>query len=546
MTTDLRRRLVVYVTSLLVLIAVYSAAYRWGMAAFEEESRTWFGAMDVVVQSMTTTGYGQDAPWTSVEMTLLMVLIQVTGIAYIFVAFPAFVVPWLERLVRPAPPGEIGTVTDHVIVVGYTSLCRTLVDELEATGTGYVIVEPDEERARSLFEADFSVTHGDPSSAGTLADVQLDDARAVVVDASNREHIGSIVEIDRLDVDADVFAIVADPERARYLRYAGVDEVLSPKHRLGKALADKLRSVVDTDGVEFGDGFDCYEFQIGSGSDLLGDPLVAARRVESDGATVLGAWVRGDFFPTLPSDLRIDRNTTLLVAGATESLERVESLTRTDGRPYRPERTPAVVVGTGIVGSAAIGTLERADLEWVAVDLEDGPFVDVVGDATEEAVLSAAGVDDAGSIILALDEDREALVTSLVARALNPDVSCLVGANLDGNVERFTTAGADYVLALPSVAGRMLTEAIFEREAMTFADSVHVRSTDVPGWLADDFDRSRVRERTGCSLVAIERHGRYYSPTDDLAVVSDDRLVVAGTESRIDAFGDEFDADADA
>lgn len=144
----LTRRLAVYVGSLLFLIALYTLTYRWGMAVYEGESRTWYQSLEIVVQSMTTTGYGQDAPWETLEMTALVLLVQVTGIAYIAVAIPQFVVPWLETLVQPTPPEEIDRIDDHVVVVGYTALCDTLVDELEANGTPYVILE-DERSAPS-------------------------------------------------------------------------------------------------------------------------------------------------------------------------------------------------------------------------------------------------------------------------------------------------------------------------------------------------------------------------------------------------------------
>ena len=50
----LTRRLALYVGSLLALVAVYTVAYRWGMATLEGETRTWYGALEIVVQSMTT------------------------------------------------------------------------------------------------------------------------------------------------------------------------------------------------------------------------------------------------------------------------------------------------------------------------------------------------------------------------------------------------------------------------------------------------------------------------------------------------------------
>lgn len=541
MAANLHRRLAIYVGSLLVLTTVYTLCYQWGMATYEGEPRTWYAALEVVIQSMTSTGYGQDAPWETLQLTALMIVIQLTGIAYIFVAFPLFVVPWLRTLVQPTPPTDAGDLADHVIVVGYTPVCRTLVEEFDATGTAYVVVEPDGDQAQALDDEGLVVIHGDPTDDGTLAAAHLADATAVVVDATDREFITAIVEMDSRDVDAEIFAIVADPARARYLRYAGVDAVISPKHRLGKALADKQRSVVDAAGLDSWGDLELREYAIAPDADLVGEPLVAARRVESGGATVLGAWVRGDFFPTLPPAVRIDRNTTLLVAATDSMRDSVASETGTTGRPYRPERSPAIVVGTGVVGSSAIGTLQRADIDVITIDVEDGPLVDVVGDATEEETLVDAGIETAGAIVLTLDDDRDAIVATLVARALNPDVECLVAVNRDSSVGRLRSAGADYALAIPSVAGRMLVEALFDRESMTFDERVHVRSVPVPHELVGALDRLRVRDRTGCSVLAIERDGTVEPDVRSVTIGPDDRLVIAGTEAQIASFSVAYD-----
>jgi len=78
-------RIALYTGSFLALTAAYTWLYQWGMAMLEGDARTLIHSLEVVVQSMTTTGYGQDAPWESTEMTIFMMVIQLTGIACIFV-----------------------------------------------------------------------------------------------------------------------------------------------------------------------------------------------------------------------------------------------------------------------------------------------------------------------------------------------------------------------------------------------------------------------------------------------------------------------------
>lgn len=69
-----RLRLIIYVASFIGLVITYTALYRWGMATFEGENRIFIEALGIVVQSLTTTGYGQDAPWQSTPMSVLVMI----------------------------------------------------------------------------------------------------------------------------------------------------------------------------------------------------------------------------------------------------------------------------------------------------------------------------------------------------------------------------------------------------------------------------------------------------------------------------------------
>ncbi|MDQ2052782.1 NAD-binding protein [Natronolimnohabitans sp. A-GB9] len=542
----LPKRLAVYVGSLLFLIVLYSFAYRWGMATYEGESRTWYQSLEIVIQSMTTTGYGQDAPWETLEMTALVVLIQVTGIAYVLVAIPQFVVPWLETLVEPTPPTEISGLEDHVIIVGYTSLCDTLVDELEASGTPYVILEDDVDRAQTLHQDEFTVLYGDPAADETLDASHLDDALAVVVDATERDPIKTVISIESRDPDANVFVLVEDISQARYFRYAGVDEVLLPKQRLGKALGDRVRNVVATDlgdEVEFGADLELREYHVGPEADLFGQPVAAAGRIERTGVAILGAWVRGDFVTRLPEQVQIDENTALLVAGSQDELESVSEMLASSGRRYRMADDPVVVAGRGLVGTVTDGSLDRAEHETIVVDREPGPEVDVVGDATEEETLIEAGLEDAETLVVALECDDDAIRTILTASELEPSLEIVVGADSAENVRALREAGADYVLALANVAGRMITLRTFDYEVMPLGNQLQLSTVSGSDLAGTELDPETVRQKTGCVVVGFVRDGDLRSEIEDIELTADDRLVVAGTDEQITQLQDAYASD---
>ena len=547
-------RVVLYAGSLLALVAIYTTLYRWGMATLEGEQRTWYGAFEIVIQSMTTTGYGQDAPWESPEMTALMVAIQLTGITYIFVAFPLFVVPWLRTLVQPTPPERVEGLSDHVVIVGYTERCAMLVDELESKETPYVVLEADEEHAQELHDDGIVVLHGDPSTDEALEAAYAGDALAIVIDATEEEYISTILAIDELNPDVPVLAIIEDQTRARYLRYAGVDEVLSPKHRIGKALGDKVRGVIDVDLTDANEGdstLNIAEFPIDRDSEFFDVPLDACQRIEDWGVTVLGVWVRGDFLRTLSSDVRTDENTTLLVTGTAGQLDAVADEVGSRGRRYRSTPDPVIVIGAGVIGSTVVGGLERAGLETVfvegesatttelAIDPETEETVhepDIVGDPTIEETLHDADIEEARTVVLALENDEDAILASLVAREINPDTRLLAAVGREANVSRLRATGVDYVLAIPNVTGRMITRNIFEGDEMTFDEHINLVRIDGSALVGTTLVPDRIRAETGCTVVAIERGGKVSVDVADHVVESDEYLLVAGADDELETF----------
>lgn len=262
------------------------------MATFEGEQRTLIHSAQIVVQSLTT-GYGQDAPWGSPYMGVLMMTIQATGIAYLFLALPALAGPWIENAIQPDAPETTDAVEGHIVITGYSPLAATLVEELESRGIEYVIVEPDEDRARDLDNEDRPVVAGDPGSVETLDNAYLETASAMIVDATEELNIDAVLSATELTDDCNIISIVEAPTLASYLRHAGADRVLTPRHRLGKSLADKALNTITTDlddAVTVGEDIETVELPVQRGSDLHGQRLGTSRITDRPGVHLLGAW----------------------------------------------------------------------------------------------------------------------------------------------------------------------------------------------------------------------------------------------------------------
>ncbi|EMA41393.1 potassium channel family protein [Halococcus hamelinensis] len=530
-----QRRALYSAVSLGLLILGYAVVYDYGMATFEGEPTTFLHSLQVVVETFTTTGFGSDAGWTSPAMNVIVIVMDLTGVALIFLALPAIVFPLLEETFSTSAPTH-ADLDGHVVVCEYTPRGETLIEELERREIPYVVVEPDRDRADDLHEDGVSVVYGNPESEATLERVNLDAARALVADSTDESNAS--IALAASESGTRVIAFVEDTDVADYLTYAGADDVFSPRRLVGESLADKVTTAVSPelrDAIEISDEFEVAELTIQPGSDLAGVTIAESRITENTGAHVIGAWLRGAFVSPPGPDTRLDEHSLLLVAGREEQLEALKRMTTAETRPYR--RGNVVIAGRGEVGSTVDAAIAADGLASVVVDLADKPGVDIVGDATEEAVLKTAGLDDALAVVLALPDDTQTVFAALVIRELYPDIEILARAKETESVGKLYRAGADYVLALATVSGRMLASTILDEDVMDFDSQIEVLQTTCPNLAGRTLAEADVRARTGCTVVAVERDGEMLTDIGpDFELRTGDEVVVVGTDEDVNGF----------
>ena len=533
-----RRRLVLYALALVALVVGYTLAYDVGMSAFEDRPRSFLESLVVVIETFTTTGYGEDAPWRSTQMQTLMALMQLTGVFVIFLTLPLFVAPWVERRFATSLPTSVD-LEDHVVICQFSSRAESLIEELESWDQSYVVVEADRERAESLHERGLAVLHGDPESIETLERASTTAARALIADATDEVNASIVLSARELSDDLRVVAFAAEPEMVDYLRYAGADDVFSPRQLLGETLARQVTTSVTAElgsAVEIGDDFNLVELPVQAQSELAGVTLADSGIRERTGAHVIGCWHRGEFDPQPTPDTVLDADTHLFVSGTEDQLEAVKRLTHSD--ELRRARGTVVVAGFGVVGAAVDAGIADSTMRSVVVDVVERPGVDVVGDATEVETLREAGLEEANSLVLALSSDRDTVLATLVARELNPDLQLVARAEDADSVGKIYRAGADYVLALATVSGRMIASTILEEEEVVSPErQLEIVRTEAPGLVGQSLAGADVRARTGCTVVAIERDGEVLTDLDPHETVQHgDTLIVVGPDEGMHEF----------
>ncbi|WP_418771148.1 potassium channel family protein [Halorientalis halophila] len=540
------RRTGYYLALVIVLTLLLTVVYNVGMASWENRPQPLYRSLQVVIQSFTTTGYGEDAPWLTPQMNLLAIVMQFTGIGLILTAVDVFAVPWIRDALTPSAPQVAPELDDHVIICEHTPRTDAFIGELEARGRDYVHIESDPETARELYERGYRLIEGDAETTETLANAHIESAMCVVIDAADDRSASIALAVREARPDVRVIALVEDADLAQYHRAAGVDDVLSPRQLLGESLAEHLPTAVTTEideGVTIGEDFELVELTISEDSDLAHTTFAEAALRDRFGVNVVGAWLDSDFKTPVDLDDRLEAGTRLLVTGESDQVESLREITVSAVRDFTAQRI--VLAGYGDSGRAVYDGLAGSGSRLTVLDIEQQEQVDVVGDARDPDVLEAAGIRDADALVLTVADDTTAVFTTLIVRELNPDLQIIVRANEEEDVEKLYRAGADYVQSLATVSGRMLASTVFEdEEVLTYQTQINVVRLPASGLEGTTLAAEEVRTTTGCTVIAVIRDGKTITRFDpvNFTFEAGDEFVITGTDEAITQFEQQFRA----
>ncbi len=182
-----------------------------------------------------------------------------------------------------------------------------------------------------------------------------------------------------------------------------------------------------------------------------------------------------------------------------------------------------IVCGHGRMGRQACQDFRQAGVPFVVVDndpeeiarLGERDILYVHGDATEDEVLQAAGIERARALIAVAANDAENTFIVLTARKLNPDL-LIVARSVEQSAEaKLLAAGADRVICPYTIGGRRIAVAALRPSVMEFLETVmHLDSTDLAvneylvtagsPLVGRSVVESAVRQRTGAVVLAVK------------------------------------------
>ena len=463
----------IYFFAFALLIAVNTYLFHSYYSVLENKPLSWSEALLFVVESMTTVG--SVVPISNDITRILAIQIMLSGVIMIFIVIPLLLAPFLTTLLAPTPPrGTPHRLSKHTVVIGYNELTSSVIDSLTISDHDIVIIEQDKAKALEIathYRKRAYVIWGDYADPGTWSAAHITDADYVVICMDERQTASIVLGI-RGQVKGKIISIVDKLSFERYLRYAGADYVLSPKHETGRILARHavLNPIADIEPDIPGLNRIKINLQHAPEQELrlINIPVAvgckAAFRSLSDlhlferfGVIVPFLWKAGKFIPSPGDEIVIDNMTSLFLFG------RAESIVATLREEFNTDECAdafAVIAGFGDVGAGAYQELIASGVSCMVVDSKPQGVDQVVGNAEDETVLKKARIEEARFCIIALNDDDLNIFTSLMARNLNPLIRILARANEPASVEKLYRAGADYVALLPMIGGQTIARII--------------------------------------------------------------------------------------
>lgn len=215
-----------------------------------------------------------------------------------------------------------------------------------------------------------------------------------------------------------------------------------------------------------------------------------------------------------------------------------------------------IVCGAGRIGSGVVRDIERSGHDLVVIEsdealadrmLTQGHLV-LMGDATNDEVLKAAGIEHARGLAAAVSSDPDNLYITLTARDLNRNIMIVARANEEFAVDRLKKAGANKVvspaltgssriaqmLLRPAVADFIELATMTERLELEIEQiQIEPRSPFIGRALRD----TGIRSDLDIIVIAIRRRDgdMIFNPAADTIIEELDALVVIGSHQSVDS-----------
>jgi len=531
------RLLIKYQLAITGLITAYSILFHYIMA-LEGKEHSWLTGFYWSLVVMSTLGFG-DITFTSDIGRAFSILVLLSGVVLLLVLLPFIFIkfffgPWMDAQTRNRAPRELPPATrDHVIITNYDPVTSALIEKLISYKKNYVVVVEELLRALELYDNGIRVAVGNIDDPKTYWKLRAGNAALVV--ASNSDQMNTNITLTiREDFEALPIVTTAEsPHSLDILQLAGSSLVLQLHDLLGNSLsAWTVAGECKSNIIGRYQGLTIAQTPV-MGTPLVGQTMAQSGIRESFGLAVVGIWERGNFMVPRP-DTVIDSTSVLVLAGSEAAIAHYDEV-YSFYHIYNVAGNPVIIVGGGRVGTAIAERFRKSDIPYVIIDKkkthgDDGDRY-VFGDAADINTLEKALFKEAPAALITTHDDATNIYLTKYLRSLRPDMQILSRAGEERNISTLHRAGANFVMSYASLGANAIFNFLMKREPLLLAEGLNVFHLKTPAELAGKtLAQSGIREKTGCSVVAIQhKDATSINPEPGMQLAGDDELILIGT-----------------
>ena len=222
-----------------------------------------------------------------------------------------------------------------------------------------------------------------------------------------------------------------------------------------------------------------------------------------------------------------------------------------------------IVCGFGRNGVRTCEELLQSSRSFVVVEQnaqliknfpDSSDFQYIIGDATADDTLLAAGIDRAEAIITTLPKDTDNVFIALTARELNPKVTIISRASEESSEKKLLRAGANQVVMPDAIGGIHMARLVTKPDVIAFLNILtgvsneHLKLEDFtfeelkPEYHYQTLRELNIRQHTGATVIGF-RHpttGFTFNPPGDLKFGEGDTMIIIGTDRNIESFKEHY------
>lgn len=213
-----------------------------------------------------------------------------------------------------------------------------------------------------------------------------------------------------------------------------------------------------------------------------------------------------------------------------------------------------IICGFGRIGSIICREFHERPIPFVVIEqssefcekIAAEGYLYIQGNATEDEILLAAGIERARGLITVVTSDTENVYITLTARGLSPDLFILSRAGDEGSEKKLSRAGASKVISPYNIGASRMAQAILRPSVMDFIEIAtagqnlelqleEIMVTSSSRLVGISLEQTGVRKEFGLIIVGIRSGAApmIFNPPAETLITAGDILIALGPQPSI-------------